>query len=205
MEEQSLKTEETRKHTLKEIIDDYKLTQALTEEFDQLAQLKDKAIDIENFEDQKADLIDVLNAHKNRLIFETSAKNAIDAMVTHLQATTGNTIAKKTITNWNKVVAEKKAFLDMVKTAGFTGLDKFIEYFGKDKGQLRFNNILLTTGFSEIRIELVNSFYKAHKTISQKYNGKSEDGEWGGSYNGQYDGMHFGLKTSFIKALTNKE
>ena len=127
-------------------------------------------------------------------------------MVTYLNSiATGNTIAKASIANWDKVVSEKQAFLDMVKTAGFSGLDKFVEYFGNVNGQLPpFYNILFENGFGELPIELVKSFHKAHRAVSAKYNTSTEDGEWGGSYSYKYDGMHFGLKTSFIKALTNK-
>jgi len=163
--------------------------------------LKDQSIDIT----KRTDLIEVLKAHKGRVIFDSDGKKAIDAMVTHLSSMTGSTVTKKTIANWDKVVTEKKAFLDMVKDAGFDSLDKFMEYFGDDEGQLIFKNLLLEKGFGETRIELVNSFHKAHRTISKKCNGQAEDGEWGGSYNRKYDGMHFGLKTSFIKALTNKK
>jgi len=91
----------------------------------------------------------------------------------------------------------------MVKSAGFTGLEKFTEYFEIEIGKPQ-GNILLEDGFGEIRIELVNSFHKAHRIISKKYNSIAEDGEWGGSYRNKYDGMHFGLKTSFIQSLTNK-
>ncbi len=193
--------QKTKKYDLEDIIADYEDVNSMTNEFAQLAQLKDKSIEIS----KKADLIEVLKAYKARVIFGSDGKKAIDDMVTHLQAATTNTIAKKTITNWDKVVAEKKAFLEMVKNAGFTGLDKFIEYFGEKDGRLDYFNILLQNGFGETRIELINSFHKAHRTLSQKYNGMAEDGEWGGLYRSKYDGMHFGLRTSFIKSLTNKK
>ena len=197
--------QKTRKYALKDIITDYKLVQAMTDEFDLLATIKDQDIEITDFQTIKGDLIAVLTAHKNRAIFASDAIAAIDAMIAYLNSiATGNTIAKNSITNWDKVVAEKTIFLEMVKEAGFAGLKQFVEYFGKDKGQLDFYNILLENGFGELPIELVKSFHKAHQAISLKYNGSSEYGEWGGSYSNKYDGMHFGLKTSFIKALTNK-
>jgi len=64
-------------------------------------------------------------------------------------------------------------------------------------------NIYITMSSMALTV-LVESFRKAHQTISLKHNETSEKGEWGGSYSYKYDGMHFGLKTSFIKALTNK-
>jgi hypothetical protein len=98
-------------------------------------------------------------------------------MVTYLNSiTTGNTIAKTSITNWDKVVvSEKQAFLNMAKIAGFSGLDKFVEYFGNKDGLL-YKNKLLENGFGELPIELVKSFHKAHRTISAKYNTSAEDG-----------------------------
>ena len=196
--------QKTSLYTLKQIMNDYKLTMALTSEFDLLADLGNLDIDIEDFQTIKGDLIDVLNAHKNRVIFASDAKTAIDEMATYLNSITMKTIIpKKDIPNWDKVVMEKKAFLDMVKNAGFSGLSEFLEYFGKKDGLL-YKNKLFEDGFGELPIELVKSFHKAHQTISLKYDNKAEGGEWGGSYSDKYDGMHFGLKTSFIKALTNK-
>ena len=196
----------TSQFTLKEITDDYKLSQVMPQEFDLLAQLKDKDIEIKDFQTNREDFVAILKAYKNRIIFNDNAKTAIDNMVTYLQSvTTGNTITKKEITDWDKVVSEKQAFLKMVEGCGFPGMSEFIKYFGDENGQLRFKNLLLEKGFGESRIELVKSFHKAHQTISQKYTGVSQDGEWGGSYTYKYDGMHFGLKSSFIKALTNKK
>ncbi|MGL1886335.1 MAG: M15 family metallopeptidase [Reichenbachiella sp.] len=199
-----LHEQKIKQYSLKQIIDDYKLVKALMSEFDLLDKLKSQDIEINNFQEMKKDLIDVLNAHKNRVVFETGSKAAIDAMVTYLQGiNSGNTIDENTITNWDQVVIERTAFLEMVKNAGFTGLDKFIEYFEVETGKPQKNSLLLN-GFGETRLELVNSFHKAHQTISQKYSSTTENGEWGGSYSYKYDGMHFGLKTSFIKSLTNK-
>ncbi len=198
--------QKTKKHTLNEIIKEYKLANILADEFDLLAKLKDQDIEIEDFQEKnKVSMIRVLNALKDRVIFASDAKAAIDAMVDYLNSiTSGNTITKTSITNWDKVVTERTAFLAMVKAAGFSSLNEFITYFGKQAGQLRFKNKLLENGFGEMPIDLVKSFHKAHQTISLKYNGSSENGEWGGSYSNKYDGMHFGLKTSFIKSLTNK-
>lgn len=71
-------------------------------------------------------------------------------------------------------------------------------------GRLDYHNVLLENGFGEIPIELVTSFNKAHESVSLKYNGVSEKGEWGGTYNEKFDGMHIGLKSSFIEVLTKK-
>lgn len=197
--------QKTKKYDLSEIVADYEDAQALTSEFALLASLKDQDILIENFQDVKQDLVDILNAHKNRLIFETDAKAAIEAMVTYLQSvSTGNVIARKVIANWDKVNSEKEVFLKMVKECGLNDLNDFTTYFGYEKGRTTFKNKLLENGFGESKIELVNSFHKAHQTISKNYN-IEEKGEWGGSYRDKYDGMHFGLKSSFIKALTNKQ
>jgi len=198
--------QKTKNHDIEDIIADYEDANSMTEEFDLLSELGNKAVEIEDFQKKKLDFIAILKAHKNRLIFESPSKKSIDAMIDHLQSTTGNSIAKKTIANWDKVVQEKKAFLEMVKNAGLVNLNGFITYFGKKEGQLApFFNVLLEKGFGETRIELVNSFHKAHQEISKKYNDKGENGEWGGNYSRKYDGMHFGLKTSFIKALTSKK
>lgn len=196
--------QKTKKYDLANIIADYEDVNSITKEFDLLAKLKDQDVEIMDFQKAKADLVAMLNAHKNRVVFETDTKAAIDEMNTYLNSiTTGNTITKKVITNWDKVVTEKITFLEMVKSAGFSGLDKFILYFGK--GQLDYFNVLLENGFGELPIELVKSFHKAHQVVSLKYNGVSVKGEWGGSYDSKYDGMHFGLRTSFIKSLTNKQ
>ena len=193
-----------RKYQLNDIVTDYKLIQAMTQELALLDNLKDQDIEIKDFQKLKADLVLVLNAHKNRVIFQPEAKTAIDGMVTYLNSiNSGDIIEKNTVVNWDQMVNEKKAFLEMVKTSGFSGLDKFVEYFGNKDGIL-YKNKLLENGFGEIPIQLIKSFHKAHQSVSLKYNGKSENGEWGGAYDSKYDGMHFGLETSFIKSLTNK-
>ena len=92
----------------------------------------------------------------------------------------------------------------MVKNSGLRNLEGFVEYFGAEEGRLDYHNVLLENGFGEIPIELVKSFNKAHESVSLKYNGVSEKGEWGGTYNEKFDGMHIGLKSSFIKVLTKK-
>ena len=117
----------------------------------------------------------------------------------------GDTLPQKTIDNWQDVVDEKSAFLNMVINSGFPRLNKFIEYFEKETGRLKYHNVLLLEGFGETRIELLKSFHKAHRSIAQKYGSVAQGAEWGGSYNEKYDGMHFGLKTTFIKTLTNKQ
>ncbi|MGM0582763.1 MAG: hypothetical protein ACQETL_18960, partial [Bacteroidota bacterium] len=197
--------QKTKKYDLEDIIADYEDVNSKTEEFQMLANLKDQDIEIEGLQEDKEGLIAVLMAHKNRVIFETDAKKAIDDMIDYLNSiTTGNIVTKYSINNWDKVVTEKAAFVDMVKNAGFNGLSQFTGYFENEAGRLDFFNILLENGFGELPIELIKSFHKAHKTVSARYRETSEKGEWGGSYSDKYDGMHIGLKSSFIKALTNK-
>jgi len=189
------------KKELDEIIGDYEDLSLI--DIDIFNNLKNEDVVIDDFVSRKENILIGLSAYKNRIIFKEVTKDAIDDLINYLTQLNSNTINKTEIDNWDLVLEEKKKFIEMLQRSGLSTVTGFINYYKNNLNKPQGNN-LLETGFGEMRVELITSFHKAHREIYKKYQGIETNGEWGGTFNNKYDGMHFGLKTSFIRSLTNE-
>lgn len=194
------------KKSLSEVISDYELIY----NFDNKApfslniflNLQFQDVIIDNFSRYKNDVIRVLKAHKNRIVFKSTTIEAIDNLILHLSTISSDTIKRNFIYNLESFKEEKGEFIMAIKGGEISDLSDFITFF-KSRNKRLYGNKLLEDGFGDCKLELVKSFLKAHKLISKKYLGEEFNAEWGGTYNSKYDGMHFGMSSAFIKAITN--
>jgi len=80
-----------------------------------------------------------------------------------------------------KLNSKKYTYVDL---CGFANkLEEEIKNIG-------FNNVLLSDGFCDIEIEIINAFLDADSRM-----------QWGGIFTDKIDAMHFGFKTQYVKGI----
>jgi len=168
-----------------------------------LSGICDSAIVIQNFSNQRTDIISALNRHKSRAIFDVASITGIDSLVAHLNRVTGDTIPMKNDVNIAAFFTERSSFIAAVGKNN--SINDFITYFETQANSNdRNKNKLFEDGFADIEPEVYEAFNKAHKLVCKRIMGKELPIEWGGNFNNKIDAMHFGLATEFVKYLTNQ-
>ncbi|NLD48808.1 MAG: M15 family metallopeptidase [Clostridiaceae bacterium] len=168
-----------------------------------LSGICDSAIVIQNFSNQRTDIINALNRHKSRAVFNVASITGVDSLVAHLNRVTGDTVPMKGDANIAAFFTERSSFITALGKNN--SINDFITYFETQANSTdRNKNKLFEDGFADIEPEVYEAFNKAHKLVCKKIMGKELPIEWGGNFNSKIDAMHFGLATEFVKYLTNQ-